>query len=42
MEALYNAYNTIQITDDIPIHIMDYQWQTNLHCNWPIVGQYET
>ena len=44
-EALYSAYKklrpTIQMTNDKPIHRLNFQWQASIHFNWPMVGQYD-
>ena len=43
-KAVYKAYKkrrlTIQMTNDKPIHRPNYQWQTIMHFNLPMAGQY--
>ena len=30
----------MQMTNDMPIHRLNDQWQASIHYNWPMVGQY--
>ena len=31
----------LKMTNNRPIHRLNYQWQASIHFNWPMVGQYD-
>ena len=39
--TLKKLLHTIQMTNDRPIHRLNYQWQASIYFNWTMVGQYD-